>query len=161
MNKTGLWIILLASMVLFLYPTVTTLLDVLDVISQAPAIPQSALVMRDRAIMQVLGFISLYMFLGAMLYSYGQQPTNQNVGNTHVNKHATDIGPEFSLVAGGLTFFGVLCWQIISGAIDFSNSPTGLVLPISISIIVAAIVGGAAYFIIYFLSNKNRENPAY
>jgi len=152
MNKTGLWIILLASMVLFLYPTVTTLLDVLDVISQAPAIPQSAL---------VLGFISLYMFLGAMLYSYGQQPTNQNVGNTHVNKHATDIGPEFSLVAGGLTFFGVLCWQIISGAIDFSNSPTGLVLPISISIIVAAIVGGAAYFIIYFLSNKNRENPAY
>ena len=81
MNKTTLWALLAVSAVFFLYPSVTTLLDVLNTIGNAPAISSAVLETRDRAIMQVTGFVSLYVFLGVMLHYFKFPNQQQKIGN--------------------------------------------------------------------------------
>ena len=85
MNKTILWLILAVSAVLFLYPSITTLLDILETIGNAPAVTSAVLETRDRAIMQVFGFISLYAFLGALLHSY-EMPVQEQGMISHENQ---------------------------------------------------------------------------
>ena len=60
-----------------LQSSITTLLDILDTMGNIPIVSTAVIETRDRAIMQVLGFISLYVFLGALLYFYKLQPTQQ------------------------------------------------------------------------------------
>ena len=76
MNKNGLTIVLLISMVLVLYSPVTTLLDLQYYMDDYSRIPSELLKARDTALLQILGFVFLYIFLGAILHYY-DFPSNQ------------------------------------------------------------------------------------
>lgn len=155
MNKTMLWILLAVSAVLFLYPSITILLDVLETIGNAPAISSAVLETRDRAIMQVLGFISLYMFLGALLYSYdnpiqqqriddyADQPQPAPARNTSLN-----IDPSWSLPVGILVTLVAIFLQGSWGAFNASNLMSGLALPVIYSLAAGVIAGLATYMVI-------------
>ena len=157
-----LWVLLAVSAVLFLYPPVTTLLDVLEAIGNAPIISSAVLETRDRAIMQVLGFISLYVFLGVWLY-YSKEPSQREVINNYENEvpeprqlFSVRIDLEWSIAIGALTTLAVIALQYFSGIMDISEMVTGFVWPIAISIIAGLIVGLVAYLIIDKL-NENEE----
>ena len=157
MNKTMLWVLLVVSAVFFLYPSVTTLFDVLDAIGNAPAIPTTVLETRDRAIMQVLGFVSLYVFLGALLYTYNM-PTqqmrtrnNELLPQPQVRKRSLRIDPMWSFPAGVIITLLGLVFQLILGVFDSSDFMNGIALPILYSIGMGLVSGFVLYFVLKYL----------
>jgi len=157
MNKTMLWILLAVSAALFLYPSVTMLLDVLEAIGNAPAISTAVLETRDRAIMQVLGFVSLYVFLGALLYYYKLPIQQQGIGNyenqpqPNVGKPVLKIDPMWSFpVASAVTLIALIL-QFSWGAWNDSELISGVAIPLLYSIVSGLIAGLATYSIIKFL----------
>ena len=158
MNKTTLWILLSISAALFLYPSVATLLDVLETISNAPAIPTSVIETRDRAVMQVLGFISLYAFLGALLYSY-KIPIQQKRIDSYENQPSQNLrndsriklDPQWAFPVGTMTTLALLVAQYFAGIINVSSMLFGVILPIIISIGAGIIIGIVVYLLIYYL----------
>ena len=159
MNKTVLWIILAISAVFFLYPSITTLLDVLQAIGNASTVTGAVAETRDRAIMQVLGFISLYVFLGFLLYSY-KYPSNEQMeidNNEDRFPHfSITLNPLYSVAIGALTILGAIALQYFAGLIDTSEIVSGIAQPIAIAIITGLIVGLVAFMIIDKL-NENEE----
>jgi hypothetical protein len=67
----------LISAALLLYPSVTNLIDLQNTISKSSSILGAIIKMRDNLVMQVLGYILLYLFLGTLLYYHKEQPIQQ------------------------------------------------------------------------------------
>jgi hypothetical protein len=149
-----LWVLLAVSAVLFLYPPVTTLLDVLEAIGNAPAISSAVLETRDRAIMQVLGFVSLYVFLGALLYSYKKPFQQQRIDNSehqpqpNMRRRSLRIDPLWSFPVGAFFSLAVLVLQGVNGVWNDSDLLYGVALPTLYSIAAGSVAGFATYLII-------------
>ena len=154
MNKTMLWVFLAISAVLFLYPSITTLLDILDAIGNAAVVPTAAIETRDRAIIQVLGFASLYVFLGALLYHYNLQPNQQrkyvqdSPPSTNTNHVSKKIDAAWSFPVSILISLVAIGLQGRWGAFDASDLLLGLALPLLYAIAAGAVAGLVTYLII-------------
>jgi len=161
MNKNGLAIVLLISMVLVLYSPVTALIDIQNVMDDYYSIPSAALKARDNAILQILGFVFLYIFLGAVLYYYdlpsnkqykptrsidnGNQPTQQ----ARQTVSSGQIDPQWSFCAGFLVSLAVFVWQFNSAIVN----QTGKDL---FSLFGYAIIAGCVVGISFYLLTKSR-----
>lgn len=161
MNKIGLAILLLLSAVLVLYPSITALIDAQNVLSEYSSyIPEQYLAVRDKAVMQVLGFVFLFVFLGLFLNHYFgkqqspspqinpiipvetvNQPTQPQVKQLTSNR----INSQWSIVIGMLAGIGISAWKLISD-IPYSGSPDfGSV--ITYGAIASFAVGIGSYFL--------------
>jgi len=161
MNKNGLAIVLLISMVLVLYSPVTALIDLQNVMDDYYSISSALLKARDDAILQILGFVFLYIFLGAVLYYYdlpsnqqykptrsidnGNQPTQQ----ARQTVSSGQINPQWSFCAGFLVALAVFLWQLSSAIERNLVNQTGVdfVGPIVYAIIAGCVVGTSFYLL--------------
>lgn len=79
-------------MVLLLYPSVTALIDAQNAINNYLKMytnaTQALLTTRNNLVMQVSGFVFLYLFLGILLYL---QPTQQDNPNSQWNQPTVDV----------------------------------------------------------------------
>lgn len=138
MIKIVLAMILFLSMPLVLTPSVIALIDSQNALSEYDGLSssylssselyQSFVAVRDNLIMQILGFILLYLFLGLGLYYY--KPTNSQTESAQPNEPKKPQGTESKLQVNqtptvkhktsgwvyfisGLVFVGIFIWQYI------------------------------------------------
>jgi len=157
MNKTELTIILLISAVIVLYPQISTLIDVLNMLSEQSFLTQATLKARDNAILYVLGFVLLYVFLYLFLNSnFEKQPTQQvkpstdNIPTQQVRQIAplSKNAKTWIYLISGLVFLGVYFWQFIPSVTEGYYTPLGSAMAsFPISIIAACIAGISLYFL--------------
>jgi sterol desaturase/sphingolipid hydroxylase (fatty acid hydroxylase superfamily) len=152
------------SAVLVLYPSITALIDAQNVVNEySRYIPEQYLAVRDKAVMQVLGFVFLYLFLGAMLYYHKEQPIQQGKMNSpenqpmpQVRKTASNrINPQWSFVVGFLASLAVFVWQFVSGIMNRTSIWDALVFPLVYGIIAGCVVGITLYAV---LKHRTIEN---
>lgn len=62
-SKTTLGILLFLSMIFVLYPSVTSLIDIQKLIGEQRSVPSEFVKIRDNLILQIVGFIVLYLVL--------------------------------------------------------------------------------------------------
>jgi hypothetical protein len=166
-NKIGLAVVLLLSMILVLYPSITSLFEIQNLIADYSIISSEALKARDNEILHVLGFISLYAFLGAILY-YFDLPFNQkgkprhSLDNdnqlTQQTKQAAIMGqinPQWSYVVGVLAFLALFLWQSVS---IFQNpSELNFFNFLGYPIIADWVLGISFYFIVRFWNAQKKK----
>jgi hypothetical protein len=174
MNKTGLWILLLLSMVLVLYPSVTALMDAENAlreydgltvyqISFSDVYPQ-LVALRNNLIMQNLGFVFLFLIIGTLIYSRGKETNQQNISAVSQENKPTMQAqqPPASnekrsnrlFILSGLIFIIVFFWQFARAMMNYGSMPTEVfVYPIIYALIASSAVGIALHLIL-----KNRIN---
>ena len=151
-----LWVLLVVSALFFLYPSITTLLDVLNAIGNASAISSAVLETRDRAIMQVIGFVSLYVFLGVLLYYFKFPNQQQKIDNyenqlqPQMRNRSLGIDPYWSFPVGAITSLVILVFQGINGVWNDSDLLFGVALPAVYSIVGGLVAGFLTYLIITY-----------
>lgn len=149
-------------MALVLYPSITSLIDAQNVISEYSRIPEELLAVRDKAVMQVAGFVFLFVFLGALLSQHGKQPSHPSVSAVSQENKPTMQAqqPPSSnekrsnrlFILSGIIFIAVFFWQFASAMMTYGSTPTDVfVYPIIYGLIASGAVGIALYLI---LKNK-------
>ncbi len=83
-GKTILAIMLLLSMILVLYPLVTSLIEVQQEISDRSSVPSELVKARDNLVLQIVGFVFLYIVLafGFNFIRFEQQQTSVETQDT-------------------------------------------------------------------------------
>jgi hypothetical protein len=179
MNKKVLAILLMLSAVLVLYPSMSALVDaqnVLDTeglggwINGVPYFDEALESARNKLIMQNLGFISLFSFLGILLYYFEKQPTQQRETNqktiltetktSHKESKPTNVKATVPLsknarnrifLIGALVFIGVFIWQYIDIYSNGNHDPVNsAIAPIFYGVIASCIVGMVLYFLVRY-----------
>jgi heme/copper-type cytochrome/quinol oxidase subunit 3 len=149
-------------MVLVLYPSITSLIDTQNVISESNYITPALLAVRDKAVMQVAGFVFLFVFLGALLSQHGKQPSHPSTSAVSQETEPTmqaqqspasnEKRSNILFILSGIIFIAVFFWQFASAMMTHGSTPTDVfVYPIIYGLIASGAVGIALYLI---LKNK-------
>jgi hypothetical protein len=156
MNKTGLNILLLISAGFVLYPQISTLIDILNLLSRYGSISQEVLATRDTAIIYVIGYILLYVFLffllNANFENQQSQPANPFPEKlpTHQESQALPLSKDertWIILISGLVFLAFYFWQFIPPIMEGSTQPfIAAMASLPISIIATIIAGTASYY---------------
>jgi hypothetical protein len=131
------------------------LLDVLKAISSAPLVSAAAVETRDRAITQVIGFVSLYVFLGILLHSYKMPVPKKGTGNygeSQMRKPVPNIYPLWAFPLGAIVTLVALLLQIDFGAVGGGNLTSVLFLPSLYSVMAGSVIAILTCFTLKYLS---------
>jgi hypothetical protein len=146
-------------MALVLYPSITSLIDAQNAINELSYISGELLALRDKAVMQVAGFVLLFVFLGALLNQYEKQQSvsalpQENKPYMQAQQPPAPNGKRSNRVfmLSGLIFIVVFFWQFASAMMTYGSTPTDVfVFPIVYALIASCAIGTALYLI---LKNK-------